>query len=139
MAFTLDLARASSPVLLHRSSRQPGYTSEVKTMFFPSSDHMAPPASVEMLVTAFGAPSTSPVAELKVATQTCWAPPRGLTKRNCLPSGDQRAPDATDGSEESGNASPPLLGTSKMRLVQLFSASFTTKAVNSTPLPSGEG
>src|SRR5207248_2359379 len=51
LAFTLLFFSSSSRCLLHASSLQSGYTADTNTMFFPSGDHIAPSAPVEIFVT----------------------------------------------------------------------------------------
>src|SRR6266567_6444214 len=138
MPLALDLVCASSRDLLHASSAQPGYTSEVKTMFLPSGDQMAPSASVDMLVIFLGDPVAVPAAESKSLTQTCEEPSRALTKRNFLPSGDQCPPVSPAGSEDSWRASPPASATIHRCVVFLFSFKSTSMAEKRTHLPSGE-
>src|SRR5215469_3807392 len=138
MALTLELARSSSLVLLQASAPQSGYTSETNRILFPSGNHMAPSASVEMLVTFLASPTVVPAAGSKSAVHTSELPPRGLTKRNFLPSGDQRPPVSPTGSEVSCRDSPPASGTTHRCDVRLFAFKSTSTAANSTHLPSGE-
>src|ERR1051326_7354757 len=77
-AFTFDALRSSSLCLLHASSLQSGYTSDVNTIFCPSGDHIAPlmPPDIvmtplappEIVVTFLGFAASCPVASSNPAT-----------------------------------------------------------------------
>src|SRR5215472_1931496 len=99
---------------------------------------MAPSASVEMLVIFLGSPVTTPEAESKSATHTCEPPPLELTKRNFLPSGDQRPPLSPAVSKVIWRESPPASGTTQTCEVRLLACRSTSTAEKSTHLPSEE-
>src|SRR5262245_10489340 len=99
---------------------------------------MAPSASVEISVIFLGSPVTPPEAESKPCAHTCELPPRGLMKRNFLPSGDQRPPVSPAGSEVNCSALPPARGTIQRWDVRLLAFKSTSTAENRTHLPSGD-
>src|SRR5215813_6775292 len=138
MALTFEAASSSSLFLLQASSRQSGYTSETNRILLPSGNHIAPSASVEMLVIFLGSPLTAPEAESKSWVHTCDDPPRRLTKRNLFPSGAQRPPVSPAGSDVNCRDSPPARGTIQRCDVRLLAFTSTSTAEKSTHLLSGE-
>src|SRR5262249_42056231 len=104
----------------------------------PSGNQRAPSASVEISVIRFGSPVKPPEAESKSCVHTWELLPRGLMKRNFLPSGDQRPPVSPAGSEGSCSALPPARGTIHRWEVRLLAFKSTSTAENRTHLPSGE-
>src|SRR5690348_10537198 len=107
-------------------------------MFLPSGDQIAPSASLEIFVIAWGEPVILPVAESKSAIHTCWLPLRAVIKMNRLPSGDHRPLSSPVASLPSCRGSPPARGTTQRWVVFLLSFRLTSCAENSTHLPSGE-
>src|SRR5262249_33692673 len=107
-------------------------------MVLLSGDHMAPSASVEILVTLRGSPEIWPLLESKLATQICELPSRLLTKRSCWPSGAHRPRSSPAGPEVSWWASPPARGTTQRCGVFLLSLRLTSTAENNTHFPLGE-
>src|SRR5262245_62155066 len=91
-----------------------------------------------MSVIRFGSLLTPPEAEPKSCVHTWELPPRGLMKRNFLPSGDQRPPASPAGSEVSCSALPPARGTIHRWEVRLLAFRSTSTAENRPHLPSGE-
>src|SRR5262245_4697553 len=138
MAFVLELARSSSFFLLQASSAQSGKTSETNRMRLPSGNQIAPSASVEMFVTFLASPVATPEAASKSWVHTWELPPRELTKRSFLPSGDHRPPVSPAGSEVSWCESPPPSATTQRWEVRLLALRSTSTALNSTQRESGE-
>src|SRR5437016_5106120 len=131
-ALTLLCSASSKRARLQASSRQRGYTWEVKTSVSPLAAHATPSASVEIVVTACDSPP------ITGSIQTCDFPPRVEINASRPPSGDQRGRLSEPSPVVNCLAPPPSIDTNQMCEVFLLALRSIEVWTYATHRPSGE-